>query len=244
MNHSPSWEVRQETPLILSNQKVHHHLHQSPPFVSIMSQKTCIKYICVNLFVYNKEISFLTMKVYFCGAATQCGSWPPHSWGGHIHGSMAKFTRTLNFTKTREAEHLCNYVTSDFLRYKGHELTPRRRVILRNPAVSQLVKACLTFYGTRKHICSTVAMLPNEGHGLLILEVSRSRATIHQSVGLLWTSDRLIAETSVWHHITVITNISFPSGIRTHNLNKPGVADRRLRPRGHWDRHPYAHYHV
>jgi len=27
-----------------------------------------------------------------------------------------------------------------------------------------------------------------------------------------------------------------PSGIRTHNPNKRGAADRRLRPCGHWDR--------
>jgi hypothetical protein len=40
-----------------------------------------------------------------------------------------------------------------------------------------------------------VALRPNAGHGLLILEVSRSHTT-HQSVGLLWTSDQLVAETS------------------------------------------------
>jgi hypothetical protein len=41
-----------------------------------------------------------------------------------------------------------------------------------------------------------VALRPNAGHGLLILEVSRSHTTTHQSVGLLWTSDQLVAETS------------------------------------------------
>jgi hypothetical protein len=35
-----------------------------------------------------------------------------------------------------------------------------------------------------------VALRPKAGNGLLILEVSRSHA-----VGLLWTSDRLVAET-------------------------------------------------
>jgi len=94
---------------------------------------------------------------------------------------MAKFTRTLNFIRTKEAENLRYYVTSDFLSYKGHELTPRRRVILTNLAVPQLVKACLTFYGTRKHILSPVALRPNAGHGLLILEVSRSHATTHHT---------------------------------------------------------------
>ena len=43
----------------------------------------------------------------------------------------------------------------------------------------------------------SVALRPNAGHGLLILEVFY---IIHndapQSVGLLWTSDQLVAETS------------------------------------------------
>ena len=42
----------------------------------------------------------------------------------------------------------------------------------------------------------SVALRRNAGHDLLILEVSRSHTTTHQSVGLLWTSDQLVAETS------------------------------------------------
>ena len=41
-----------------------------------------------------------------------------------------------------------------------------------------------------------VALRPNAGHGLLIHEVSRSHNDATQSVGLLWTSDQLVAETS------------------------------------------------
>jgi hypothetical protein len=41
-----------------------------------------------------------------------------------------------------------------------------------------------------------------------------------QSVGLLWTSDQLVAETSTWYHTIHTTNIHAPGGIRTH--------DRRL----------------
>jgi hypothetical protein len=41
-----------------------------------------------------------------------------------------------------------------------------------------------------------VAPRPNAGHGLLILEVSRSHNDAPQSGGLLWTSDQLVAETS------------------------------------------------
>ena len=42
-----------------------------------------------------------------------------------------------------------------------------------------------------------MAQYPTAGHGLLIHEVSRSHtATHHSRVGLLWTSDQLVAETS------------------------------------------------
>ena len=57
-----------------------------------------------------------------------------------------------------------------------------------------------------------------------------------QSVGLLWTSDQLVAETSTWQHTTLTTGIHAPGGIRTHNLSRRAAADLRLRPRGHWDR--------
>jgi hypothetical protein len=41
-----------------------------------------------------------------------------------------------------------------------------------------------------------VELPPNAGHGLLILEVSKSHTTTYQSVGLLWMSDQPVAETS------------------------------------------------
>jgi len=47
------------------------------------------------------------------------------------------------------------------------------------------------------HFFPPVTLRPNAGHGLLILEVSRSHTTTHQSVGFLWTSDQLVAETSI-----------------------------------------------
>jgi hypothetical protein len=53
-----------------------------------------------------------------------------------------------------------------------------------------------------------------------------------QSVGLLWTSDQLIADTSTWQH----TNIHTPRGIRTHDRSRRAAVDLHLRPRGHWDR--------
>jgi len=57
-----------------------------------------------------------------------------------------------------------------------------------------------------------------------------------QSVGFLWTSDRLVTETSTWKH-SQQTNIHAPGGIWTHNLSRLAAADLRPRPRGHLDRH-------
>ena len=74
------------------------------------------------------------------------------------------------------------------------------------------------------------------GHGLLILEVSRSHNDASQSVGFLWTSDQLVAETSTWQH-TQQTNIHAPRGIRTHNLSRRTAADLCFGLRSHWDRY-------
>ena len=42
----------------------------------------------------------------------------------------------------------------------------------------------------------TLRLLMSYVYGAPILDVSRSNTTTHQSVGLLWTSDQLVAETS------------------------------------------------
>jgi hypothetical protein len=48
-----------------------------------------------------------------------------------------------------------------------------------------------------------------------------------QSVGLLWTSDQLVAETSTWQHTTLTTD-KYPlsGGIRTHNLSRRAALNR------------------
>ena len=47
-------------------------------------------------------------------------------------------------------------------------------------------------------------------YGAPILYVYRSHTTTRQSVGLLWTSDQLVAETSTWRHTTLTRQISMP----------------------------------
>jgi hypothetical protein len=61
-----------------------------------------------------------------------------------------------------------------------------------------------------------------------------------QSVGLLWTSDQSVAETSTPQH-SQQTNTHAPRGIRTHNLSRRAAEDLRLRLRGHWDRQLISH---
>jgi hypothetical protein len=46
---------------------------------------------------------------------------------------------------------------------------------------------------------------PPLGQDLLIHEVTRSQNDALQSVGILWTSDQLVAETTTWQHTTITT---------------------------------------
>jgi len=45
-----------------------------------------------------------------------------------------------------------------------------------------------------------MAQQPLLGQDLLIIEASRSHCNTPHSVGLLWTSDQPVAETSTWQH--------------------------------------------
>jgi len=45
-----------------------------------------------------------------------------------------------------------------------------------------------------------MAQQPLVGQDLLTVEASRSHSDTPQSVGLLWTNDQLVAETSTWEH--------------------------------------------
>jgi hypothetical protein len=59
-----------------------------------------------------------------------------------------------------------------------------------------------------------------------------------QLVGLRWTTDCPVAETSTSQHKhSQETNIHVPGGIRTHDPSKRSATDLHLRPRSHWDRH-------
>jgi hypothetical protein len=71
-----------------------------------------------------------------------------------------------------------------------------------------------------------VALRPNAGHGLLILEVSRSHTTTHQS---LWTSDQLVTENFTWQHTTLTTSmppVGFQPTISTGERPQTYALDR------------------
>jgi len=72
---------------------------------------------------------------------------------------------------------------------------------------------------------------PPVGQGLLTVEASRSHSDTPHSVGLLWNSERPVADTSIWN--THKSHIHAAGGIRTRNPNKRTAAGSRLRPRGH-----------
>ena len=83
-----------------------------------------------------------------------------------------------------------------------------------------------------------VALRPHAGHGLLILEVSRSHTTTHHS---RWDSSGRVISSSQRPlpdntQCSQQMNIHAPGGIRTHDLSRRATADLRLRPRGQWDR--------
>ena len=84
----------------------------------------------------------------------------------------------------------------------------------------------------------SVALRPNAGHGLLILEVSRSHTTTYHvrydsSGRVISSSQRPLPDNTQYSQHT---NIHAPGGIRTHDLGRGAAANLRLRPRGHWDR--------
>jgi hypothetical protein len=95
-------------------------------------------------------------------------------------------------------------------------------------------------------LCVCVAHQSNSGLGRLRVAVSRSHTdrqrqthTHTQSVGLLWTCDRPVAEVATYTTNNTRKRRTFRaiSGIRTGYPSNRAAADLRDRPRGHRDRH-------
>jgi len=80
------------------------------------------------------------------------------------------------------------------------------------------------------------------GLGFLVAEVQRSHSNTLHSVGLLWTSDRRISETSTRKTQDIDKG---ETSMPRWDLDPQSqlLNDRRpsLRPRGHWDRRSVIH---
>jgi len=73
--------------------------------------------------------------------------------------------------------------------------------------------------------------------------VWRSLSDTTHSVGTLRLSDQPVTQNSTWQHTTLTRDrYPCPCGIRTCNSSKRAATDKRLRPRGHWDRPPNKVY--
>jgi hypothetical protein len=112
------------------------------------------------------------------------------------------------------------------------------------PKSSNLYRSagCVLFQSSLRLVCSS-------SHELLILGISVRFFFLMQwfplafcmivfrhTVGLLWTSDQLVSETSTCtgqNIETQETNIHALSGIRTRHPSNQAAADLRLRPRGY-----------
>ena len=77
---------------------------------------------------------------------------------------------------------------------------------------------------------------PPVGQGLLTVEASWSPTVTPHSVGLRWTSDRPVTETSTCQHTTATTDRYPPHRRDSNPQSQQAAADPRLRPHGHWDR--------
>jgi hypothetical protein len=82
-----------------------------------------------------------------------------------------------------------------------------------------------------------MAQQPVVGQEVLIVVASRLHSDTPHSVGLLWTSDRPIAETYDNTQHSQVTDVHSPGGIWTRDRSKRAVADTSHRLRGDWDQH-------
>ena len=69
----------------------------------------------------------------------------------------------------------------------------------------------------------------------LILHLTTLNDKHIHAIGVLWTRDQLVAETSTWHHTTVTWGRHATGGIWTRSPSKRLAADLKLRRYGHRD---------
>jgi len=78
-----------------------------------------------------------------------------------------------------------------------------------------------------------MAQHPPVSRSLLSIVALRPHSDAPQSVGLLWKSDQVAAETSAWQHTTLTTE-KYPCLLRDSNLEPQQASGRRLTPHTAW----------
>jgi hypothetical protein len=109
-------------------------------------------------------------------------------------------------------------------RYRQATVAPLRKTI-RAP----LTLSARPAIQAKIHFVFPTTQQPLVGHGLLIIEASRSHWDTPHSVGILWTSDQPVAETSTWQH-TTLTRDRHPCPRRGSNPQSQQASDCRPTP--------------
>jgi hypothetical protein len=108
---------------------------------------------------------------------------------------------------------------------KGHTVKRRTKKTTRLQPI--------TYFFSLSGSASQSGLWPPRSRGLLI-----TYNDAPHSVGLLCTSDQLVAETSLPDNTHNRPTTMPPVGFETHDRSRWAAVYRRLRPRGHWDRQP------
>jgi hypothetical protein len=129
-----------------------------------------------------------------CCTVSLChhGKESTHTGGRPIRQHESVSRRKYELSKRLQR----NVVTS--LKTPKFSSTPVRASGVATSYCFQKQDICLAY------LFGTAGLRPNYGQGLII-DVARSYTATHQSVGLLWTSDQLIAEKSTGQHTTLTT---------------------------------------
>jgi len=104
--------------------------------------------------------------------------------------------------------------------------------------VTHMLLHLLTSFSEKEYLDLSLSFLSLTSFSLLTVEAEGYCCTLSHSVtythsiGLLWTSDRPVAETSTCttHNTHKRHTPISPGKTRTHNTSKRGAADPRLRP--------------
>ena len=141
-------------------------------------------------------------------------------WMQHFDGARLSPNSVRNADASIEP--VCQYLRTR---------NPRCSTVYIDNSLGHLARdsSCISIYARDIFFKITMAQQPPVGQGLLIVEASRSRSDTPHSVGLLWTSDQPVAETSTLQH-TTLTRDNPPCLRRDSNPQSQQASSRSLTP--------------